>query len=286
MPIATCAILGLLAQLDPHAASTDNHSSRGLVEQTMLHPVDGFTADTLAAGELIYHQPAGALPLPGWWMVGLTDWLTVNVDLVSILGGLVIEPHYPIVAVNARFRLAEQSGAAPALALETMVHHLWGPFDDQLDPANPVRIDRDGTTVFARVNASWRLSHSLRLHLSAGATWNEYVRIENQNRETEMGRTVSKEVNPDASLAVDWRPLPWLSLHLSTSYGSTFVYLDLVPRKVEIAFGPRLAPFCSSKRAVLRTLRIEAAVFAMYFHDAREWLVLPVPVFPVAYWQW
>jgi len=284
--IAARTLLCLALSFAGPSALAEGAAPLGLLDETMLHPVDAFTGSTLRAGEIIYNQSVASLPLPSWAMVGVTDWLTVNVDFVSILGGLAIEPHYPLPSINMRFRLAEADGLLPDLAFEAMYFRLWEPFEDQLDPKNTVRLERDGATAFARVNATWPLSAHARVHASTGLTWTEYIRIENRNREVLRGRTIRNGFNPDASLAFDWRPLPWMSLHISASYGSTFVYLDLVPRKAEIAYGARFAPFYLARGGFLRALRVEAAAFAMYFRDAEEWLFLPVPVYPVLYWQW
>ncbi len=256
----------------------------GLTDEVMTHPADAFTADTLHAGEVAYYQSVQSIPIPSWAMVGVTDWLTINIDLLAIIGGAVVEPHIPVPSINTRVKVFDDGRAS--LAVEAMFHHLWDDLDDQLPEDSTVRIDRDGTTVFARVNGSFKLTDTLRVHASAGATWCETVRIENRNRTTAVGRTADNEINPDGSIALDWRPRPWLSLHLMASYGTTFVYLDLVPRKVELGYGIRVAPFYAWDNRFLKALRIEGAAFAFYFQDAKEWLYLPIPIFPVAYWQW
>jgi len=56
----------------------------GLLTDTMLHPMDGFTAYTLKQGEIIYNQSPLTLPLPSWAWVGVTDWLTVEIVSVPI----------------------------------------------------------------------------------------------------------------------------------------------------------------------------------------------------------
>jgi len=274
------ALTGLIAMTAGHA------HAQGLQQDRMLHPGDAFTAETLQQGEMIYHQAVASLPLPSWAMLGLTDWLTMNIDMVAVLGGLVIEPHYPIPSLNLRFRLRESGPGRTGFAFETMYHHMWKTFDDQLAEKNTVRLVRDGTTAFARLTMTHPFTRTLRLHLSAGVSYAESFTIENRNRDVLIGRSFEDAWNPDASLGIDWRLTPWLSLHLNASYGVTFVYVDLVPRKFQIAYAIRVAPFYRFKTAFLRNLRIEGTAFFQYYRDAREWISLALPIFPVFYWQW
>lgn len=68
--------------------------------------------------------------------------------------------------------------------------------------------------------------------------------------------------------------------------------LALVPaaaraaRKWEVAYGFRLAPFYASRYGFLRTLRVESAAIWMYRPDARESVLLAIPILPYFYWQW
>ena len=87
-------------------------------------------------------------------------------------------------------------------------------------------------------------------------------------------------------MGFDWRASPWISLHATASYGSTFIYLDNVPRKLEVVYGFRVAPFFWSDWAVLRCFRVEAPGFYMYFPTAREGAGFVVPFLPYLYWQW
>ena len=259
---------------------------QGLREDTMLHPGDSFTAYTLKKGEFIYNQAIAALPLPSWAWWGVTDRLTLEIDLLPLVGGLLIDPHLPVPSVNVRYKLRDHVGRGPAFAVEAMFQHQWRPFDEQLSPENTVRVERDGSSLFARVNMSQRLSPTLRLHASLGANWAQRITIENRNVAVARGRTFTNLISPDASLSLDWRFSPRFSLHLTGSYGTTFVYLDNVPRKVELLYALRVAPFYKAKRGLLRELRIEGAAFWFYFQDAQESLSLPLPIFPYVYWQW
>lgn len=252
----------------------------------MLHPGDSFTAYTLQKGDFIYNQAIPALPLPSWAWWGITDRLTAEIDLLPLLGGLLIEPHLPVPSFNLRYKLRDHIDGKPAFAVEAMWQHQWRPFDGQLSTENTVHIVRDKNSVFARLNMSHILTPALRVHLSAGATWAQSIIIENQNVEVYRGKSFENLLSPDASVSLDWRFSPRFSLHLTGSYGTTFVYLDNIPRKVELVYALRAAPFYGAKRFVFRELRVEGAAFFFYFHDAKEWLSAPIPLFPYVYWRW
>jgi hypothetical protein len=160
-----------------------NHDTlRGLQKETMLHPVHAFTGYTLKKGEDIYNQAIVSLPLPSWAMLGITDWLTVNIDFVSILGGLAIEPHRPLPSINTRFRIMKPTDGCPAIAYEAMFFYLWEPFEGQLDSINTVRLVKDGANFFNRINVSTYLLPKLQAHISTGFSWTQSIIIENRNR--------------------------------------------------------------------------------------------------------
>jgi hypothetical protein len=132
---------------------------------------------------------------------------------------------------------------------------------------SPVRISREGPSWFHRVNLSQPLGR-LFLRGAVGFTWAHAITTEGQGAAAGRGRRFENLFSPDAAATLDWRAAAWLSLHLTASYRSTFVYLDNIPRKGELAYDARLAPFYGSRCGFLRTFRVEAAAFTMYFPDA------------------
>jgi len=264
----------------------DNDCLAGLQNEIMLHPVDAFTGYTLKKGEIVYNQSIVSLPLPSWAMIGITDRLTINLDLVAIIGGLAIEPHLPLPSINTRFSILKPTKRRPAIAYEAMFFYFWKPFEGQLNPKNTVKIVKDKANFFNRINVSVFLMPKLQLHSSVGFSWTQSITIENRNRDYLTGKKFTNLLSPDVSLSFDWRPKPWLSLHLTGSYGQTFVYLDNIPRKTQLAYGFRVAPFYQSKYRFLHTMRIEGTAFFDYFQDAKEWISIPLPIFPYFYWQW
>lgn len=254
----------------------------GLLDETYLHPLDAFTARTLRAGEVLYAQPPS--PFPGWAQVGITDWLTLEIDLTPLIGGLFEDPHLPVPSENVRVQLYDGGRARPSFAVEVMGQYLWRPYDQE--DLDHLRVTREGLGGFARATTSIPIGEHSWIHASIGASYQHSYAISNKDRTTSYTRVFEDHVDPDASLSLDWRVRRWVSLHLTGSYGATFVYSDNQPRKWQLGYGMRIAPFVGSSFGVLRTLRFELAALAMYRPDVRETAAIYLPLIPYAYWQW
>lgn len=276
-------ILLFISLISPVFGQEEEYSN--LQNEILLHPADGFTAYTLKKNEFVYCQSPFTLPFPSWAWWGITDKITAEIDLLPILGGLFQEPHLPVPSLNFRFKLTEQKGWKPAIAFETMYQHLWRA-QSQSNQDN-IRIERQsGNSWYNRFNFSWKTQKNLHVHFSAGVTYTENLLIENKDSINYKGAFFDHTINPDISLSMDWRPKPWLSTHFTTSYGTTFVYLDNIPRKYQVSYGFRIAPFYKNKFSFLRTFRAEFIGFYMFMPDAGEEIQSVVPIFPYFYWQW
>jgi hypothetical protein len=274
------------------ALATTAHAG-GLQDEVMLHPMDGFTADTLPAGQVIYNQSIATLPVPSWSWIGVTDWMSVEIDTLPLIGGFFQEPHLPVPSVNVRTRLREEDADYPGVALETMWQHLWRAYDQE---HGAYRVTREGSHLWAHLNASQTLAPDLRLHVSAGASFTnsiEYALGDDPDGAPPRGgvprgtRGVAKRrfFSPDLSVALDWRPHRRWSFHATGSYGTTFIYSDNQPRKWELAYGFRVAPFLDSRRGWLRTLRMEFPAIVTQYRDLHTGFRLWVPIVPYVYWQ-
>ncbi len=144
----------------------EEQDSASLVDENMLHPVDSFTAYTFKAGEVSYNQPPQLFPLPGWIWVGVTDWLSVEIDTLPLIGGMFVYGH-PVPSVNLRFGLFRDEKIA--VALETMFQYLEEPHDHFEDMPH-VRLPARGSRGWGRVNLSWIVTQRLFLHISDGET--------------------------------------------------------------------------------------------------------------------
>jgi len=233
--------IGLISSFSVTFA-TDEDSLSGLQTDILLHPADGFTAYTLKKNEFVYCQSPFTLPFPSWAWWGITDKITAEIDLLPLIGGLFQEPHLPVPSLNFRFKLLQQKNWRPEMAFETMFQHLWRP-QNQADQTD-LRVERQGgNSWYNRINMSWYNNKKLHFHFSIGLTYTENLLIENKNTMHYKGQFFSKTINPDISASIDYRPKPWLTCHFTTSYGTTFVYLDNIPRKYQVSYGFRVAPF-------------------------------------------
>lgn len=254
----------------------------GLQTDIFLHPLNSNTAYTLKKGEAIYAQSINSIPLPSWGFIGVTDRLTAEIDFLPLIGGLFSEPHLPVPSFNFRYKLLNQKKARPTLAFETMFQFLYNEFDQADNPYFSTW--RKGSSWYNRLNASWKMKDKFHIHLSLGATYAQHLRLVNKDTTQFAEKVFSGKITPDFSLGLDYR-LRRISFHLHTSYGSTFTYLDNVPRKFEVMYGIRLAPFYKNRFGILNAFRLEWNGFYVSFRDINASAYVPV-FFPYIYWQW
>lgn len=254
----------------------------GLQTEIMLHPADGNTAYTLKKNEFIYVQSPLTLPMPsfGWW--GITDRITAEFDFLPILGGLLTKPHIPWPSLNFRFGLRKQNKLIPALAFETMFQYLFDTIDQSNNPF--FASWRQGASWYNHLNASWCIKRVFFIHVSAGATYSQYLQLINKDSVKYQEKTFIEKVTPDLSLSLDYRKKR-ISYHATVSYGSTFIGIDNVPRKFQVIYAIRLAPFYKNKFGILRSMRLEWPGVFVSFPTIKAHGYLPVWV-PYFYWQW
>jgi len=256
----------------PLWAQNNQDTLRGLQAETLLHPTEGFTAYTYQKGEVFYAQ--NLVPFPGFAQIGVTDWLTVELPFWEWFG--------QVMSINLRFKLAEQNKLLPALAYETQYQYLPKEID-LLEGAPGIAAIRKGHNWFHRINASWRLTPSFMLHLSAGVTYAEYLEFSNKDSVNFISEAYKNQTSPDISLAIDWRAKPWISFGSSASYGTTYMYIDNTARKQQFTIGTRLAPFYKNRWGVLKHFRIELVIFSMKFGNIPTRITSP---YGFIYWQW
>ena len=276
----------ILLLLSPiHLVSfSQTDSLKGLQTEVFLHPTDGFTAYTLKKNEFVYNQSPFTLPLPSWAWWGITDNITAEIDLLPLIGGLFQKPHLPVPSFNFRFKLKNQHKLVPTIALELMYQHLWNTVI-QSDQPNAV-VSRKGNSFFSRINMSWKYKSKLYTHLSFGATYAENLFFSNNDSLNLIEKTYPKSLTPDINLSIDYRWKPWISLNATIGYGTTFVYLDNVPRKQQLSYGFRIAPFYKNKHGILRNFRAEFIGYYIHLPDINESIESILPIFPYFYWQW
>ena len=277
-------ILYVLLLFVSTSSYSQSDSLKGIQNDIFLHPVDGFTAYTLKKGEFVYNQSPFTLPLPSWAWWGITDKITMEIDLLPLIGGLFQPPHLPVPSLNFRFKLTEQNGIKPTIAFETMFQHLWNEVT-QSDQPNAI-VKRKGNSWYNHLNFSWKLTPKLHTHFSVGATYVENLFFSNNDSLNLIEKTYPTSFTPDFNLSIDYKMKPWISLNATASYGTTFVYLDNIPHKQQLSYGFRIAPFYKNKHGFLRTFRAEFVGYYIHLPDINESIESIVPIFPYFYWQW
>ncbi len=261
---------------------TQSHKLSHLQNEIFLHPSDAFTAYTLKKGEWTYNQPPFLFPLPGWAMYGITDWITMEIDMLPLVGGFFQKPHRPVPSINFRFRLTNQNKRMPAIAFETMYQHLWNEVTQSEKPT----VKRKGNSWFGHINFSWKVFPHFYTHFSTGITYVENLYFHTGDTQQPREKYYFRSLTPDINLSLDYRMRPWISFHLTASYGTTFVYLDNIPHKRQISYGFRVAPFYRSRKAFFRNFRAEFIGFFIFFPDINARIKSLLPIFPYFYWQW
>jgi len=86
------------------------------------------------------------------------------------------------------------------------------------------------------------------------------------------------------SITLDYR-FKRISYHTTVSYGTTFIGIDNVPRKFQIVYSIRAAPFYKNKYGILRNFRFEWPGFYVGFPSVKAGSYVPIFI-PYFYWQW
>jgi len=255
-----------------------------LIDDSYLHPIDCVTPYTLKKGEWIYAQSIQTLPFPSWAFVGITDNLTAQIDLLPWLYGAFSDLKKPIPSLNFRYRFNNQNGIIPTIGIEAMFVHFWDTLQRFETPT--LTVWENGSYFHLKTSIGYNFNNKFYINISAGADYIGELIIQNNDSLNFNSKTFSKSWNPNFSIGFDYRPSNWISYHLGYTYGSTLTYLENVPRKHQLTYGFRIAPFYKNKFGLLRNMRIELLAINGFFPDINAKQIFPVPVFPYLYWQW
>lgn len=264
--------------------STDSAGFYGLQTDVFLHPGDMPTAYTLKKKEWIYAQSPTSFPFPSWAMVGITDRITLELDLLPFFFGFFTPSHLPIPSTNLRFKLLNQKKFIPSVATEVMAFHIWDTITRYNKDNLNVRVK--GTGAFARINNSWNISKNLYFHVSAGAVYQQEIWMNNRDTSNFKSAYFRNRITPDFSLGIDYRPYKRFSFFATYAYGSTFTYIENIPNKRQFIYGLRVAPFYKNKYKFLRTMRAELVAIFAYLPDIDVYQDLKLPLYGYVYWQW
>lgn len=247
------------------------------MREPSLNQGDMATADVFRKSEWSYNQPA--IPAPGWMRWGVTDNLTVQLDLTAWVFG--------VPSANFRYSLFSSSSGVFKAAWETMYVY-FDPDHPEFQDFNKndefIFLRRTGNTGFTKLNFS--AGRRWIVHWSLGASYSDRLEIRNENRPEQFGKSYVRLWDPTAMIGLEWRHSPRTALHIAASYGETFFFMENRPRKEQLVYGIRWAPLLGSRGAFWRNLRLEFNALHYNFPDARERYALWLPIYPYAYWQW
>lgn len=256
-----------------------------LNEDVYLHPIDAVTPYTLKKGECIYGQPFVTFPFPGWAFIGVTNKLTVQLDFTPLTFGPFTELKAPIPSFNFRYRFNKQKGMIPTIGIEAQFIY----FKDTLKrfKTPTLTVWENGSYFHIKPSIGYNFKNKFYINLSIGADYIGELIMQNNDTNNSQTKTFTNSWNPNFSIGFDYRPSKWISFHVAYSYGSTFTYLENVPRKNQINYGFRMAPFYKNRFGILRALRLEVLAINGYFGDIHAWQSFSLPVYPAyIYWQW
>jgi hypothetical protein len=256
----------------------------GLQTDVFLHPGDQPTGYTLKKHEWIYGQSPTTLPFPSWAMVGLSDKVTMELDLLPFFLGFLTPSHLPMPSTNIRIRLLEQSGIRPESAIEIMAFHLWDTIKRYDDKDLLLRMK--GTGAFIRSNNSWEVKSNFYLHTSVGFVYQKDLWMSNKDNANPESVYYNSQITLDYSLGLDWRPYKRISFYVMYAHGSTFSYVENIPHKTQFNYGFRLAPFYKNKHLFFKCMRVEMVALFTNFPDINVKKELALPIYGYIYWQW
>lgn len=278
------SVLFLLFTHFTFSQSDTTKKSNPINDDAYLHSIDYITPYTLKKGEWIYAQSIQTLPFPSWAFVGITDKLTAQIDLLPWLFGPFTDLKKPIPSLNFRYRFNEQKGLIPTFGIEAMFVHFWDTLQRFETPS--LTVWENGSYFHFKPVIGYNIKDIWNINISFGVDYINELILQNNDPLNFQTKTFNKQWNPNFSFGIDYRPSKWISYHAGYSYGATLTYLENVPRKHQINYGFRIAPFYKHKWGILRNMRIELVAINGYFTDIEAKQVFPLPIFPYFYWQW
>lgn len=267
-----------------YGQSDSSRKTNPLNDDAYLHPIDCITPYTLKKGEWIYAQSIQTFPFPSWAFVGITNKLTMQIDLLPWVFGTFSELKKPIPSLNFRYRFNEQEGIIPTIGIEAMFVHFWDTLQRFDTPT--LQVLENGSYFHLKPSIGYKFQNKWYVNLSIGVDYIGELILINNDSSNNLSKTFTRSWNPNFSVGFDYRASKWISYHLGYTYGSTLTYLENVPRKHQLTYGFRIAPFYKMRFGILRNLRIELIAINGFFPDIEARQIFPIPVFPYFYWQW
>ena len=241
----------------------------GLKEPT-IYPAGFPTAETLRKGEWMFAPPPW-----GWVAYGANDRWTLAWDYPAALFGY----------IGFMTRIKGVSNERWKSSLEFYIFGIPTDLNDDRQDGFRV-VHGKGWQGWAHWNNSLTIAEPVRLHLYAGANYKHRQEYQPRGSAVFEPTIYRRHVNTDAGIDLELRLRPWVRMHTGYQYGNTFYFIDQVAMKSLWIWSFHFAPLTNHRLGILRNLRFSLNALWVSVPDANYKDSLPVPLYPVAYWQW
>jgi len=259
--------------LNASNSSIDKSSDimNGLGYEPLLHAAGAPTADVL-------HKKENYLNIWGWGAYGITNNLTIIYDWLLVLA--------KIPAGFIRYQLPPHTEKF-AYSLELFGFSL-AHFDEEVKAVETEEFEiyQSGWQAWLHLNATYRINSRLRMHLSAGSTFDTYQKYtpkENANFSEE--KIYEDYYSFDFAAGFDYLVKKNVRITASYTKGNHLLIYDQNPQKWAIQMGIQFAPFSNWQPGFFRNMRIELWGFYVNFPELEYEEGIP-PLFPLISWQW
>ncbi|OGS22168.1 MAG: hypothetical protein A3J83_03690 [Elusimicrobia bacterium RIFOXYA2_FULL_40_6] len=237
-----------------------------------LNPAGCPTADVLRKNEKL-------LCAWGWGAYGLSDRTTLFYDWLLVFSG--------IPSGYLRYQLPLDTKKITH-AIEVFGVYMNSGDKDFVSVTNPAfEIRQKGWDSWVHWNTTYKLTNSMRLHASAGATYDTYQRyVPKEEAQFTSEKIYENYYTPDYALGCDYSLNKSVKLSLNYSSGNGFFIADQNPQRWAMQMGIQLAPFLDSKHKFLSSMRVELWGYYVNYTELNYEEKLPVPIFPLVMWQW
>jgi hypothetical protein len=246
-------------------------TANGLVDEPLLHAAGAPTADVL-------HRNENYVNMWGWGAYGITNNVTIIYDWLLVLAKI------PAGFIRYQLPLHTDNFACSLELFGFSLNH----FDDEVKAVETEEFEiyQSGWQAWVHLNATYRINPRLRMHVSAGSTFDTYQKYmpkENAN----FSEEIIYEDYYSFDLAVGFDFLLKRNLRISTNYikGNQLFIYDQNPQKWAIQMGIHFVPFSNWKPGFFRNMRIELYGFYVNFPELKYEEGIP-PLFPLISWQW
>lgn len=243
----------------------------GLGYEPLLHSAGAPTADVL-------HKKENYVNMWGWGAYGITDNLTFIYDWLLVLA--------KIPSGFIRYQLPPHKEKF-AWSLELFGFSL-AYFDEEVKAVEieEFEIYQNGWQAWVHLNATYRINSRLRMHLSAGSTFDTYQKY-TPRENAKFSEDIIYEDYYSFDFAIGFDYLLKKNLRVSTNYikGNQLIIYDQNPQKWAIQMGIQFVPFSKWEAGFFRNMRIELWGFYVNFPELEYEEGIP-PLFPLISWQW